>query len=523
MSLNLLPKSHNHYLDGGGEMGQLIRSFDWTSTEIGAEKNWPQSLFTALSMILNSGFPMFLWWGPNLIQFYNDAYRPSLGENGKHPSALGQPGKDCWPEIWPVIKPLIDQVMISGQATWSEDQLIPIYRNNHIEDVYWTFSYSRVNDEAGKPVGVIVVCYESTAKIQAFNILKETKKELEFAIEATDLSTWNLNTLTNKFTCNARFKSWFGLPVEESTDLQTVLDLIMEKDRDKVVMAIERALDNTSDGNYNVTYSIINQLNNVKRIVKAKGKALFGSDGIAYRLSGTLQDVTEEYQVQQRKDEFLSVASHELNTPLTSLKASLQILERLINTENVTGKIPVFVNQANKNLNKLLTLMEELMNVTKIQEGQLVFNKTKFDLFDLVYDSCEFIRMEKTHEFTLNGDRDCFVIADYRRIDQVIVNFLNNAIKYSPKSNKIEINIVQESNACKVSVRDFGIGISPENITNLFDRYYRVDSSLMQVSGLGLGLYISAEIINKHGGRIGVDSTFELGSTFWFTIPNNKD
>ena len=162
-------------------MGQLTRSFDWANTIIGHPDTWSQSLLNTVGIILNSRFPMFLWWGPGLIQFYNDAYRPSLGRDGKHPDALGQKGEDCWQEIWPVIKPLIDQVLSGGESTWSEDQLIPIYRNGVIEDVYWTFSYSKVIDESEKPAGVLVICNETTGKVQAFTALQEAKQELEIA------------------------------------------------------------------------------------------------------------------------------------------------------------------------------------------------------------------------------------------------------------------------------------------------------------------------------------------------------
>ena len=146
-------------------MASLTRKYDWTSSPVGHPDYWPQSLRTTVAMILSSKFPMFLWWGNDLIQFYNDAYRPSLGSSGKHPAALGQRGQDCWPEIWPGIKPLIDQVMAGGEAVWSENQLLPIERNGHIEDVYWTFSYSAVLTEADKIGGVLVVCQEMSQTI----------------------------------------------------------------------------------------------------------------------------------------------------------------------------------------------------------------------------------------------------------------------------------------------------------------------------------------------------------------------
>ena len=157
-------------------MGERIRTKDWNNTPVGAPDTWPQSLRTTLSIVLNSKFPMFLWWGSELICFYNDAYRPSLGKDGKHPSILGMRAEEAWPEIWHIIKPLIDQVLAGGEATWSEDQLIPIYRNGNIEDVYWTFSYSPVHDESGKPAGVFVTCTETTDKVNAFKSLAENEK-----------------------------------------------------------------------------------------------------------------------------------------------------------------------------------------------------------------------------------------------------------------------------------------------------------------------------------------------------------
>ena len=146
-------------------MGERIRQHDWSTSPLGTPDQWPQSLRTTISIILNSRFPMFLFWGPQQLCFYNDAYRPSLGDEGKHPGAIGQPGAQVWPEIWASIKPLIDQVLSGQGATWSEDQLLPIYRNGRLEEVYWTFSYSPVSDESGQPAGVFVTCTETTQAV----------------------------------------------------------------------------------------------------------------------------------------------------------------------------------------------------------------------------------------------------------------------------------------------------------------------------------------------------------------------
>lgn len=163
-------------------MGKLIRAFDWENSALGAPETWPRSLCASLSIVLNSRFPMFIWWGEDLIQFYNDAYRPSLGNKGKHPTALGQRGEDCWTEIWPTIKPLIDKAMRQGEATWHENQYIPIYRNGRLEDVYWTFSYSPIMDESAIPAGVLVTCTETTETIFARKKIEQSESNLRSMI-----------------------------------------------------------------------------------------------------------------------------------------------------------------------------------------------------------------------------------------------------------------------------------------------------------------------------------------------------
>jgi signal transduction histidine kinase len=179
-------KTKFSFLEGNGEMGSLMRSKDWSSTAVGDPNHWPQSLKTLIGTILHAKFPMFLWWGPELTCFYNDAYRPSLGDYGKHPAILGAPAHKAWSEIWPVIKPLIDKVLL-GESVWMEDQLIPIERNGKMEDVYWTFSYSPVSDDQGNRAGVLVICQETTAAVNSLRELKEREDQLLFTIKAADI------------------------------------------------------------------------------------------------------------------------------------------------------------------------------------------------------------------------------------------------------------------------------------------------------------------------------------------------
>src|SRR5688500_2290563 len=152
---------------GPGEMRALCRAFDWATTPLGPPAAWPRSLRTAAGIVLGSRNPMFLWWGPELVQLYNDAYRPSLGEGGRHPRALGSRGREFWTDIWEAIGPQIEQVMTTGEATWHEDQYLPIERNGRLDDVWWTYGYSPVRDDDGSIAGTLVVCQETTGRVLA--------------------------------------------------------------------------------------------------------------------------------------------------------------------------------------------------------------------------------------------------------------------------------------------------------------------------------------------------------------------
>ena len=237
---------------------------------------------------------------------------------------------------------------------------------------------------------------------------------------------------------------------------------------------------------------------------------------------GTFMDVTNRRKSIQQKDEFISVASHELKTPMTSLKASLQILEQMMATEKDSPMVPVFLNKASISLLKLSGLVEDLLNVSRLEKGQLILKKAVFNVYEMVKENVDNIQFvnKNINSVTITGSRDASIMADKYRIEQVLTNLLNNAVKYSPASVRICIDIdLYETNNVKVSVQDFGIGIPADKQKQLFDRYFRVDYSGNQYSGLGLGLYISNEIITKHNGKIGVDSELGKGSTFWFILP----
>jgi two-component sensor histidine kinase len=164
------------FLGDGGEMGQRTRDYDWARTPLGSPQAWPQSLKTAVRLVLTSRHPMFIWWGEELIQFYNDAYGQTMGPE-RHPSALGDRGRDCWAEIWPIIGPQIERVMAGEGSTWHEDQLVPVTRNGALEQVWWTYGYSPIDDEGGVG-GVLVVCKDVTEEHLAKEALARANEQL---------------------------------------------------------------------------------------------------------------------------------------------------------------------------------------------------------------------------------------------------------------------------------------------------------------------------------------------------------
>jgi PAS domain S-box-containing protein len=234
-----------------------------------------------------------------------------------------------------------------------------------------------------------------------------------------------------------------------------------------------------------------------------------------------IENVTEKHLLRIQKEEFISVASHELKTPITTLILSLQLIIRKMTLGIVvTEDVIKLCDSADKNATKLNHLVNDLLNSSKIDHGQLDLNRSSFMLADVIEGCCTHVRLEGKYQITYTGDHSLMVYADKYKIDQVLVNFVNNAVKYSPASLEIIIHAEKIPGFTKVSVTDRGWGIAPENIVKLFNRYYRIGTEHHYASGLGLGLYISSEIIKKHDGEIGVNSDIGKGSTFWFTLPD---
>lgn len=235
-----------------------------------------------------------------------------------------------------------------------------------------------------------------------------------------------------------------------------------------------------------------------------------------------LDEIEYRKQAERKKDEFISIASHELKTPLTSVKGYMQLLGRSVEK----GDIPTVkkhLEKAQIQLEKLHELIADLLDISKIESGKLKFNKKDFAIDDLLDSVIDIIR-QANPEFSIirKGKVGIEVYADEMRIEQVIINFLTNAIKYSPGTNEIHIHVDVIADKVYVGVRDFGIGIAPNQQKSVFDKFYRVEETSIHFQGLGIGLFISAEIIKRHGGEVGVKSTLGEGSEFYFILPVNS-
>ncbi|WP_316841782.1 ATP-binding protein [Pedobacter gandavensis] len=647
--------NYHHYLEGGGEMGQLIRDYDWSKTVIGSPGQWSQSLLTTISIIIGSRFPMFLWWGTELIQFYNDAYRKSLGDEGKHPTALGQAGKDCWPEIWDMVSPMIEQAMSTGEATWCEDELLPIFRNNQLEDVYWTFSFSKVKDLPGQIGGVLVICSETTEKVHADRKIEKTLAELanseskirymladapvsialftgpdfiiesanklamkewdkgeeiigmplaiaspeltgqpffellnhvlatgqpyhgnevrgllkqqdkleEFyanfvyqpikdekgnthsilmvanviteqvvarkkveqaeemlrlSIESANVGTWRLDIESNIFIASPRMKELFGYSHDEEVSLSDTLDQVHEDYRQQVADAVMNSIETGKD--FSVEHPIVGRDHQAMRWVRALGRLYPMEVGHPAHFSGMLLDITEQKQDEIRKNDFIGMVSHELKTPLTSLNGYLQLMMLKLK-EPQDQFIASSLSKANVQVKKMSNMINGFLNLSRLESGKIHLNMESFDLGQLVQEMIDETKSTlHQHTITLNSCEAVTIHADRDKIGSVVSNLLSNAVKYSPKGKRIEVNCQVSPLAAQISIKDEGMGIKPQSLGKLFERFFRVETKHTQnISGFGIGLYLCSEILEHHGGKIWVESEIGIGSTFHFSLP----
>jgi signal transduction histidine kinase len=236
-----------------------------------------------------------------------------------------------------------------------------------------------------------------------------------------------------------------------------------------------------------------------------------------------LEEIEFRKQAENKKDEFISIASHELKTPLTSVKGYIQLLQRSLDKDNKTMAVN-HLEKASIQLEKLNDLIVDLLDISKIESGKMKFNMQHFCADNMVNNAIEMMQQSNPN-FTINklGKTHELIFGDEMRLEQVVINFITNAIKYAPGTNQVNITINIKDGKLYLAVKDFGIGISSEQQKRIFEKFYRVEENSNRFNGLGIGLYICSEIINRHGGTIGVNSVPDEGSEFYFIIPTTEE
>jgi two-component system CheB/CheR fusion protein len=427
--------------------------------------------------------------------------------------------------IWEIIHP--DDLEITVQ-TWKKtiqdgsdlelEQRFKGMDGNYLWHLTRVYAHK---DENGRVITWVGTSTNIDEQKKALEALKKSEEYFKALANNNSLIIWQANAGGALTYVNETWENFTGFGMSEHL-LEQTLEAVHQEDRQKVVEKLG------TDFLAHVPMQVklrFRKVDGQHRWMLVYANPVFNPDFSGY--VGSMIDIDEQERAQKatklllkRRDEFLGIASHELKTPITSMKASLQILEKLSETEFDPSKIRPFIAMANKQIRKLTEIVDDLLDVTKIQSGKMLLNLTGFSFQESVQDCIAEIK-QYAPKYYLEIDKNdpVTVYADRTRIEQVMINFLTNAIKYSPGQNRIIINVERLENEVKFSVTDFGIGIPQDKQPFIFDRFFRVHESSQNFSGLGLGLYISAEIINRHKGSVGMESEEGRGSTFWFTLP----
>ncbi|WP_411274538.1 PAS domain-containing protein [Daejeonella sp.] len=493
--------------------GVMALAHEITDQVIARKKIEAQALMHQDMLMTAPGFVCTLVGPTHIYTLVNDQYQMLFGKR----KIKGKPIMVALPELeGQGFDTLLDKVYTTGETYVGFDIPITLARDENLapEVCYFNFSYQPMYDENKQIYSILVFGYEVTEIVIAKKRIEEKERLFRQLLDTMPQIAWT-STVDGKITFyNQRWYDYTGLD-QEQTNRLGFKNVINPND---LRLAVEnyRSICETNEGG---DFQILGKgADGSYRWHLIRLTPIKNDKGEAQLWIGTATDIQELKILQQQKDDFISIASHELKTPVTSLKASLQLLNRIKdNPSNIM--FSKLIEQANKSLDKVSVLMDDLLNASVANEGQLHIKKQSINLYKVIEECCPHVRVEGIYTIITEGDMNVEVYADPMRIDQVVSNFVNNAIKYASGSKVIRIFIEKVSDMAKVSIVDTGTGISPDKLLHLFDRFYRVDSSGSQYSGLGLGLYISAEIIKKHNGNIGVDSELGKGSTFWFTLP----
>ena len=386
--------------------------------------------------------------------------------------------------------------------------------------IYQVMTSPYTKQTSKETYGAIITFYDITELKKTQKDLDSNNAMLRLATESAEMGTWSINIQTREYIVSPRINELYGFYPDDEMIYENVIGQIVQEQRGIVSDMVERSI--KSDGKIDTEHAVIGFRDGKLRWVRSIGNVTHNKAGKPEYLTGVSLDITEKKLSELRKSDFLSIASHELKTPLTSLQAIIQMLNAKAKKAEDTFSSGAF-DQANKQLKKITALINSFLTVSRLEAGKISLNKEKFDIKALIEETLHEVKLlNPFYNFTLNSVSKTLIHADREKIGSVLTNLLSNAVKYSPKGKNIEISCKRVENTLQIEIKDEGVGIDLMHQKKLFDRYYRVESTQTQtISGFGIGLYLSAEIIKLHQGKIWVESKKGQGSTFIFDLPIN--
>lgn len=558
-------------IEGGGEVGKLMRFIDWDKTPVGPFEVWPQSLKTALSICLGSKFPMLVWWGRDLTVFYNDAYIPLAGPL-KHPMFIGRPAREQWSEIWDDLKPLTEHVFVTGNATWAESMQLFISRKGFLEETYFTFSYSPIRNESGAVGGIINPCQETTERILGERRLKALSDlgalEGKSLFEVGQLATkalgnyirdvpFSLIYLNNTDGKQATLIGASGVPLNsllapENLDLTSecawpLAGIMQTKKAERVdgLRAVYSSglpsspYDEKPDSAYVLPVQQAGLDSPIGFLILGLSPRLaFDSlyleflNLVAKHITmhimnvRTLEDERKRSEalaeIDRSKTAFFSNVSHEFRTPLTLL---LGPVEEIINDSKdlLSAKNRERMLVVQRNAKRLQKLVNSLLDFSRLEAGRMQVSYRPVDIarFTTEIASSFETAMEKAGlKYEIHCDKvNEPVFIDTDLWEKMLLNLISNALKFT-FDGQISVHISGDHGGVQLQVIDTGIGIPEKELPNIFERFHRVENAKSRThEGSGIGLALVSEIVKLHGGDVSVESHVESGTTFTVHIP----
>lgn len=365
------------------------------------------------------------------------------------------------------------------------------------------------------------VVMDITEQHLAAKKIERAEQSLRMAIDAAGLGSYYINVIDRIFYPSAKLKEFFGFAPDEEVPYEAAINQIHPDYRQTAADLVEAAI--IHGVKFDMEYPIIGHNDGKIRWVRGIGTVQQDEQGINRYFTGVLHEITEQKEDEIRKNDFIGMVSHELKTPLTSLTAIVQVLNARFKESEDTF-VPGALSKANLQVKRMSTMINGFLNISRLESGKILIEKSHFDIDQLLQEMIEETQVTvTTHHITLTGCGELEIYADRDKISSVISNLISNAVKYSPKGKLIQVKCEATAKETIISVKDEGMGIKPTDIGKVFDRYFRVETSHTQhISGFGIGLYLSAEIIQRHEGKIWVESESSVGSTFYFSLPLNK-